>query len=346
MEAAQGLATLPQLLQFKHVAPCLSAEASTLETSTRRWIERTSKTTSIMTPFLCSKIDFREGIDHDGSPGPPTKRVRLTFSNGLHQIHNSGGLQRASSYGAKEINELPICSFQPFTPHLMGSRMSDPTTPASSSTKSDEARQSWRLAAKLCIPQDQHVQRVSVGSLLLSSPETQHSQTIADNPAQAYDDSTALSPILGEYFSNRQQAKSSFHPKCYGLDCGFPDIDIPKNDDSTSISGVPHSQNRGLDAWLEHVELRNQEFGPDLQKVEFVFAKGGYYASPVLIKIPRTLEPLPSALLESPMNLLYFHHFLNHTAKVLVFHDCSRNPFRTILPQSKLFKLFNEFTTG
>lgn len=33
------------------------------------------------------------------------------------------------------------------------------------------------------------------------------------------------------------------------------------------------------------------------------------------------------------MNLLYFHHFLNHTARILVPHDCSANPFRNILPQ-------------
>lgn len=34
------------------------------------------------------------------------------------------------------------------------------------------------------------------------------------------------------------------------------------------------------------------------------------------------------------MNLLYFHHFLNHTARILVPHDCERNPFRLILPES------------
>ncbi|KAL8952223.1 MAG: hypothetical protein Q9183_007402, partial [Haloplaca sp. 2 TL-2023] len=33
------------------------------------------------------------------------------------------------------------------------------------------------------------------------------------------------------------------------------------------------------------------------------------------------------------MNLLYFHHFLNHTARILVPHDCAANPFKNILPQ-------------
>lgn len=35
------------------------------------------------------------------------------------------------------------------------------------------------------------------------------------------------------------------------------------------------------------------------------------------------------------MNLLYFHHFIDHTARILVPHDCEKNPFRTILPGSK-----------
>lgn len=44
--------------------------------------------------------------------------------------------------------------------------------------------------------------------------------------------------------------------------------------------------------------------------------------------------PCTQLLLENPMNLLYFHHFLNHTARILVPHDCERNPFRLILPES------------
>jgi hypothetical protein len=32
------------------------------------------------------------------------------------------------------------------------------------------------------------------------------------------------------------------------------------------------------------------------------------------------------------MNLLYFHHFIYHTGRILVPHDCPENPFRTVLP--------------
>lgn len=69
---------------------------------------------------------------------------------------------------------------------------------------------------------------------------------------------------------------------------------------------------------------------------DMAFEPGGYYAKPVAIKIPQDLEPLPPQLLENGMNLLYFHHFLNHTARILVPHDCDMNPFRMVLPQSRL----------
>ncbi|KAJ4380078.1 hypothetical protein N0V86_004387 [Didymella sp. IMI 355093] len=66
---------------------------------------------------------------------------------------------------------------------------------------------------------------------------------------------------------------------------------------------------------------------------DMAFGKGGYYAKPVQIRIPKSLEPLPRILMENKMNLLYFHHFINHTARILVPHDCEKNPFRQILPE-------------
>jgi hypothetical protein len=63
------------------------------------------------------------------------------------------------------------------------------------------------------------------------------------------------------------------------------------------------------------------------------FEPTGYYAEPVLIHIPRALEPLPAELMDNQMNLLYFHHFINHTGRILVPHDCPENPFRSVLPQ-------------
>lgn len=63
------------------------------------------------------------------------------------------------------------------------------------------------------------------------------------------------------------------------------------------------------------------------------FEPGGYYAQPVPIRIPKALEPLHPELNANPMNLLYFHHFINHTGRITVPHDCPDNPFRTVLPQ-------------
>jgi hypothetical protein len=73
------------------------------------------------------------------------------------------------------------------------------------------------------------------------------------------------------------------------------------------------------------------------QTETIAFEPDGYYGKPVPIKIPNPLLPLPGQLLANSMNLLYFHHFLNHTARILVPHDCTMNPYRTVLPNSKKF---------
>lgn len=120
----------------------------------------------------------------------------------------------------------------------------------------------------------------------------------------------------------------------YGHDRGAPDLDIPRNNDTSAISANSPSEHSDFGSWLE-AEFEDASFGFGTASRETVFASGGYYASPVAIKIPRKLEPLPTTLSENPMNLLYFHHFLNHTARILVPHDCPENPFKTILPKSK-----------
>jgi hypothetical protein len=58
-----------------------------------------------------------------------------------------------------------------------------------------------------------------------------------------------------------------------------------------------------------------------------------YYSERVPIEIPNRLFPLPTKLTNNNMNLLYFHHFLNHTARILIPYDCPINPYRTVLPQ-------------
>lgn len=99
----------------------------------------------------------------------------------------------------------------------------------------------------------------------------------------------------------------------YGYDVGLPDLDVPQNKDELAL--VNRSP-RMTD--ITHLD----DMPPALQP-------GGYYARAVQVVIPGHLKPLPSLLLDNPMNMLYFHHFLSHTSKVLVTSDCPENPFRT-----------------
>ncbi|KAF2757229.1 hypothetical protein EJ05DRAFT_511952 [Pseudovirgaria hyperparasitica] len=111
----------------------------------------------------------------------------------------------------------------------------------------------------------------------------------------------------------------------YGYDIGDPDQDTPRNDDQNAIRqfSPPTSYRSGYDSpGFKDNSIRDN-----------AFEKGGYYAKPVPIKISKELEPLPAKLLDHPMNLLYFHHFINHTARILVPHDCEDNPFRNVLPK-------------
>lgn len=120
----------------------------------------------------------------------------------------------------------------------------------------------------------------------------------------------------------------------YGLDCGRPDLDLNKNDDHSAID-----INYALDLFnadsqpaststSEGSHTGNAKYnGSDCNK-------RGYYVSPVPINIPRYLSPLPPSLVKTPINLMYFHHFLNHTGRMLVPHDCENNPFISVLPTS------------
>ncbi|CEJ56753.1 Putative C6 zinc finger domain protein [Penicillium brasilianum] len=115
----------------------------------------------------------------------------------------------------------------------------------------------------------------------------------------------------------------------YGLDSGRPDRDLTLNNDHAAIDinsavGKVNSQSRDRESF-------SPTSFPGLSGVQ-TSDFSGYYASPVPINIPRYLSPLPSSLLKNPINLLYFHHFLNHTSKMLVPHDCDNNPFVSVLP--------------
>ena len=121
----------------------------------------------------------------------------------------------------------------------------------------------------------------------------------------------------------------------YGFDCGQIDTDLPRHNDHEAIkefTGSGPEYLRNYDHVLK-VELRT-----DLQYKDIASQNGkNYYRRPVSIRLSKNLPPLPDLLKTNPMNLMYFHHFINNTARLLVAHDCPENPFRTIIPASKCF---------
>ncbi|KAL8949383.1 MAG: hypothetical protein Q9222_004503 [Ikaeria aurantiellina] len=189
-----------------------------------------------------------------------------------------------------------------------------PPTPAASSVTSDDARN--RPVSKMAHPPQESpdLRRLSVKSLLSDdSPADSGTET-------PYIASTVTTPTIE-----------------YGVDRGFPDLDLPKNNDAIALDGVSPILPRS-DSYLDGMDVNETEdippeFGFGLYGNNSVHDQGGYYAQAVTVTIPRGLTPLPSILQENRMNLLYFHHFLNHTARILVPHDCSANPFKSILPQ-------------
>lgn len=190
----------------------------------------------------------------------------------------------------------------PYSPFMM------PLTPNSSVGPEDPLRTGPAQSNVTNPPPD--LRRLSVQSLLTGPPGDDASQYSSPNMRQ-----------------HRQYPIGDSGSTTYGYDLGYHDLDTPKNDDLNAIAiWSPPSGTMGLDDETPYgnAEVRGQDMA---------FEKGGYYTKPVPIKISKSLEPLPPLLLESPMNLLYFHHFLNHTARILVPHDCEQNPFRQILPE-------------
>lgn len=342
------------------------------------------------------------------SPSNHAKRVRLSSPHGEHPQLNRhvNRVQRASSYGPGDLDEVQRPSFQPLTPTFFPSHLSNPLTPAASSIASEDFQQRWAPPKPIPTPavaqaqESNEVRRVSVNSLLSDDPETPPRRPSGEStsnyvPPLNLNTSNYTAPInhgTSNYVPNLTTSISNFsntshysntsnysttptfsntptysgvmdptasvfgptvdlsspaflHRRTdsnltdtYGLDRGHPDLDLPRNNDTAAISGMsPSDTGSDLEGWHGQLGADYHEFGFGLQKKETVFAKGGYYATPVPIRIPKSLEPLPPTLLENPMNLLYFHHFLNHTARILVPHDCPENPFKTILPKSKSF---------
>ena len=130
-------------------------------------------------------------------------------------------------------------------------------------------------------------------------------------------------------------------PNNYGFDQGRPDLDVYENDDQYALSiqwNFTSKLRNGhrSDLTVDESEDSDHTFAFGIRPRTADLERRNYYSAPVPVKIPQALEPIPPVLTGNPMHLLYFHHFLNHTARVLVPHDCPENAFRNILPQMAL----------
>lgn len=237
----------------------------------------------------------------------------VSYSN-----YNGGSAKSTTSYSPPQLT--PIRSYSPSS-----SYGGIALTPASSSVTSDDTyTRSVTRPSPQVLQDSPDLRRLSVSSLLSgpAGPDDPH-------PDPGGGSATPTSP----YIESPTMSKAI----TYGTDRGFPDIDWPNNNDAIALNGLtPSLSTVGLcyPGGEDRVEDLNlpPEFGFGLHAGNQ--GGGGYYAKPVTVVIPRSLGTLPSELTENPMNLLYFHHFLNHTASILVPHDCSENPFKSILPQS------------
>ncbi|KAF2842795.1 hypothetical protein M501DRAFT_924948 [Patellaria atrata CBS 101060] len=251
-------------------------------------------------------VDTRlQNVQHRGVldyPSPAESNMdRANFGNGASKLRSSTSPTAMPPPRAPGTAEGPSLNHSP---------LPGPMTPGSS-IASDEQASRHTLAS---LGNSKHisadVRRLSVVSLLSSPTNDPH-----------FD---ATIPTRRQYpISDKGGAT------IYGYDNGHSDMDTPQNDDLNAITVFSPVASHSVMVGETH--HGNNEVDTHRTR-DIAFQGDGYYAKPVPVRIPKSLEPLPARLLEKPMNLLYFHHFLNHTARILVPHDCASNPFRSTFP--------------
>lgn len=176
------------------------------------------------------------------------------------------------------------------------SSVGTPLTPASS--HSDEAYKAYPAKLSPHPTQDSpDLRRLSVSSLLSGPPGIPYqNDRYAGANNRVQDWSLQTHDVYQDTIT-------------YGVDRGFKDLDIGKNDDLNAISGAsPLALRDHLELVLDKEgDLMPIEFGFGMEIANTAFENGAYYDKPVPISIPRILEPLPSKLHDNPMNLLVGH---------------------------------------
>ncbi len=141
--------------------------------------------------------------------------------------------------------------------------------------------------------QSQDFRRLSVNSLLSGPHESPASQE------------ESLREATGTYLRLDTLTEHFRSTAYYGIDRGFRDLDLGNNDDVNALSGSSPKMARD--------SLPSDSSGDDESPCEFGFGvnssdserdSGGYYDKPVVVRIPRSLEPLPAKLKENPMNIM------------------------------------------
>ena len=263
-----------------------------------------SPTAPAFESFGYSNVDFTS-VNADAPLSPPSMLPPRGSADSMYKRHKSSHSVDSPATTLSDAQSPYTGPPTPYNPFL-----TMPLTPNSSvGSEETSVRSAMNHQSSSYPPPD--LRRLSVQSLVNNK---------GDNNWQEYN---------SEREPRRKYPITDSVSTTYGYDTGLPDFDTPRNKDHFAIAMFSPP--------VGTVEL-NDDFPfteTEPRTRDMAFGKGGYYAEPVQIRIPKSLEPLPPILMENKMNLLYFHHFINHTARILVPHDCERNPFRQILPESK-----------
>lgn len=237
--------------------------------------------------------DAGESSKSDGSFTRPVKRMR--YQSSRQEVDSTFDTTMPPP------NSAPFVSCNPDS-HASNvfmaapSSIGTPLTPASSYSDEVYKTQPSKLSPQAPLDASEH-RRLSVGSLLSGPPgpalSTHSDHTYASFPSAIQDWSLLPNDVYQDTTT-------------YGIDRGIKDLDIGKNDDMKAISGAsPITLRDHLDLVMgEDGQFSPVEFGFGMEIEPVASETGAYYDKPVSISIPRILEPLPTKLLENPMNLL------------------------------------------
>ena len=262
-----------------------SPSASTL--STRSLVSHNLDSPTSTPPFYVNGRDDAPAPEFDGSDRPAK---RLRYHSGLEV--NSPSYDPTMPPPNVTSNSIADQQGNSANTAHPPSSVGTPLTPASS--HSDDGYKLY--TPKISPHESPDLRRLSVSSLL-SGPPGMSYQSDRTYGVKSTSEVRDWSLELRDVYQDTTT---------WGIDRGIKDLDIGKNDDMNAISGSsPVAMTAHADLVIdEDGDFMPVEFGFGMETNNTAFENGGYYDTPVAICIPRALEPLPTKLLENPMNLL------------------------------------------